>query len=53
MLCSIDYKIFIYYNLSHMDFYWQEFVTGAVIIIAVLLDIWRVRLRERFSVSKM
>jgi len=40
-------------NLSHMDLYWQEFVTGAVIIIAVLLDTWRVRLRERFSVSKM
>jgi len=40
-------------NLSHMDLYWQEFVTGAVIIIAVLLDTWRVRLRERFSLSKM
>ena len=39
-------------NLSHMDLYWQEFVTGAVIIIAVLLDTWRVRIRERMVLSR-
>ena len=40
-------------NLSHMDLYWQEFVTGSVIIIAVLLDTWRVRLRERMTLLRM
>jgi ribose transport system permease protein len=39
-------------NLSHLDLYWQEFVTGAVIIIAVLLDTWRVRMRERIVLSR-
>jgi ribose/xylose/arabinose/galactoside ABC-type transport system permease subunit len=39
-------------NLSHLDLYWQEFVTGAVIIIAVLLDTWRVRMRERIALSR-
>lgn len=39
-------------NLSHMDLYWQDFVTGAVIIIAVLLDTWRIRIRDRIVLSR-
>lgn len=39
-------------NLSHMDLYWQDFVTGAVIIIAVLLDTWRIKIREKVALSR-
>lgn len=39
-------------NLSHLNLYWQEFVTGAVIIIAVLLDTWRIRFREKIVLSR-
>ena len=39
-------------NLSHMNLYWQDFVTGAVIIIAVLLDTWRIRIRDRIVLSR-
>ncbi len=34
-------------NLSHSNIYWQDFVMGAVIVVAVLLDTWRVRIRDR------
>jgi ribose transport system permease protein len=34
-------------NLSHSNIYWQDFVMGFVIVLAVLLDTWRVRLRDR------
>ncbi|MCL4417379.1 MAG: ABC transporter permease [Actinobacteria bacterium] len=39
-------------NLSHMDLFWQDFVTGTVIIIAVLLDTWRIRIRDRIVLSR-
>jgi ribose transport system permease protein len=34
-------------NLSHSNIYWQDFVMGFVIVLAVLLDTWRVRIRDR------
>jgi ribose/xylose/arabinose/galactoside ABC-type transport system permease subunit len=33
--------------LSHSNIYWQDFFLGAIIVIAVLLDTWRLKLRDR------
>lgn len=37
-------------NLSHIDAYWQNFVIGAVIVAAVLLDCFRQRLQKKMEV---
>ena len=37
-------------NLSHIDAYWQNFVIGAVIVAAVLLDCFRQRLQMKMEV---
>ncbi len=34
-------------NLSHIDIFWQDFATGSIIIIAVLLDTFRKRVSAR------
>ena len=34
-------------NLSHSNIYWQDFFLGAIIVAAVLMDTWRLRLKNR------
>jgi ribose/xylose/arabinose/galactoside ABC-type transport system permease subunit len=36
-------------NLGHVNLFWQDFVTGAVIIVAVLIDTWRKNVVEKLS----
>ncbi len=38
-------------NLGHVNLFWQDFVTGAVIIVAVLIDTWRKRISELLSLG--
>ena len=38
-------------NLGHVNLFWQDFVTGAVIVVAVLIDTWRKRIAEVLSLG--